>query len=336
MRSLDEAFDDLRSRFDQLAVAADVAAAAGSGSGVGGRERGGEEEGAPGPVITEDRKRQNCNEQDDKENHGEESPAKKVFPLLTKKQSDHFFRKYKKREKAAMRISGSASGGAASAAAALRGSEDLATTAGDRRAAVLVLLCTARGEPAVLLTRRSSQLSSHGGEISFPGGHHDPLADRSMLDTALREAREELAPIRPGMLELCKSHHEESSSSSASNPCLTLLGSATPVPSLKGIPVQPFVGAILGHDFRPGVSRSFPGDPREVDRVFSVSLRHLLRAETTHELPQNRFGTVHAPLFPAPPHVGGDIWGLTAFILRPLLHKLLAPVLVRPGTGAAP
>jgi hypothetical protein len=157
-----------------------------------------------------------------------------------------------------------------------------------------------------------------------------------MLDTALREAREELAPTRPGMLELCKNDHEEGLTSSDSQPCLTLLGSATPVPSLKGIPVQPFVGAILGHDFRPGVSRSFPGDPREVDRVFSVSLRHLLRAETTHELPQNRFGVVHAPLFPAPPHVGGDIWGLTAFILRPLLHKLLAPVLVRAGTGAAP
>jgi 8-oxo-dGTP pyrophosphatase MutT (NUDIX family) len=31
----------------------------------------------------------------------------------------------------------------------------------------------------------------HGGQIAFPGGKHDP-ADDTMLDTALREAREEL------------------------------------------------------------------------------------------------------------------------------------------------
>lgn len=34
----------------------------------------------------------------------------------------------------------------------------------------------------------------HGGQVAFPGGKHDP-EDETMLDTALREAREELGLI---------------------------------------------------------------------------------------------------------------------------------------------
>ena len=36
----------------------------------------------------------------------------------------------------------------------------------------------------------------HGGQIAFPGGKHDP-EDETMLDTALREAREELGLVVP-------------------------------------------------------------------------------------------------------------------------------------------
>ena len=36
----------------------------------------------------------------------------------------------------------------------------------------------------------------HGGQVAFPGGKHDP-ADDTMLDTALREAREELGLVVP-------------------------------------------------------------------------------------------------------------------------------------------
>ena len=36
----------------------------------------------------------------------------------------------------------------------------------------------------------------HGGQIAFPGGKHDP-ADDTKLDTALREAREELGLVVP-------------------------------------------------------------------------------------------------------------------------------------------
>ncbi|XP_067306046.1 nucleoside diphosphate-linked moiety X motif 8 isoform X2 [Pseudorasbora parva] len=59
-------------------------------------------------------------------------------------------------------------------------------------AAVLVCLCAESGDPALLFTLRSAQLKGrHKGDVSFAGGKKDP-SDRSVVDTALREAREEL------------------------------------------------------------------------------------------------------------------------------------------------
>lgn len=58
-------------------------------------------------------------------------------------------------------------------------------------AAVLIPIITREGQLSVLLTRRSSQLRHHPGQISFPGGRHDP-DDGDLATTALRETHEEL------------------------------------------------------------------------------------------------------------------------------------------------
>ena len=61
-----------------------------------------------------------------------------------------------------------------------------------RQAAVLVLLFPDnRGEGRVLLTTRVPELSSHAGEVSFPGGSAEP-GDTDPAATALREAAEEI------------------------------------------------------------------------------------------------------------------------------------------------
>ena len=59
-----------------------------------------------------------------------------------------------------------------------------------RPAAVLVPIVD-RPEPTVLLTQRTTELSSHAGQIAFPGGKIDP-GDASPLAAALREAHEEI------------------------------------------------------------------------------------------------------------------------------------------------
>lgn len=68
---------------------------------------------------------------------------------------------------------------------------------GARLSAVLLVLADGPDGAEVLLTRRSMELRSHRGEMSFPGGRVDP--GESPVQTALREAHEEvgLDPAAP-------------------------------------------------------------------------------------------------------------------------------------------
>jgi 8-oxo-dGTP pyrophosphatase MutT (NUDIX family) len=70
-----------------------------------------------------------------------------------------------------------------------------AQTARPLRPAAVLIPVVARAEPTVLLTQRTPNLSSHAGQIAFPGGKVDP-ADTSPLVTALREAEEEIGLLR--------------------------------------------------------------------------------------------------------------------------------------------
>ncbi|MCB2035174.1 MAG: CoA pyrophosphatase, partial [Ottowia sp.] len=58
-------------------------------------------------------------------------------------------------------------------------------------AAVLVPLVDRPGGLSVLLTERTANLSTHSGQIAFPGGKVD-AEDASVVDAALREAEEEV------------------------------------------------------------------------------------------------------------------------------------------------
>src|SRR5205085_644860 len=66
-------------------------------------------------------------------------------------------------------------------------------------AAVLVPVFEEDGVARLVLTRRASHLSSHQGEVAFPGGKL--LPGESVDGGALREAFEEVG-IRPGEVEI--------------------------------------------------------------------------------------------------------------------------------------
>jgi 8-oxo-dGTP pyrophosphatase MutT (NUDIX family) len=62
-------------------------------------------------------------------------------------------------------------------------------------AAVLAPVLERGGEAHLLFTKRASHLGRHPGQMSFPGGGREPT-DRTLTDTALREAWEEVG-MRP-------------------------------------------------------------------------------------------------------------------------------------------
>jgi len=60
--------------------------------------------------------------------------------------------------------------------------------------AVLVPIYWRQGQYYILFTKRTDRVKEHKGQISFPGGaRHE--GDRTLLDTALREATEEIGLV---------------------------------------------------------------------------------------------------------------------------------------------
>jgi 8-oxo-dGTP pyrophosphatase MutT (NUDIX family) len=164
-------------------------------------------------------------------------------------------------------------------------------------AAVLVPLFEERDDVRVVLTRRTETLSSHQGQVAFPGGRVDQAADRSLADTARREAHEEIG-LDPTSVELLGE--------------LETLGAAT-----GGMLVTPFVGALGG---RPELRLN----PAEVDRAFDVALADLLADGVYHQEHwawEGKERTLH--FFELADEI---VWGMTARILTELLVRLLGPV----------
>jgi 8-oxo-dGTP pyrophosphatase MutT (NUDIX family) len=145
----------------------------------------------------------------------------------------------------------------------------------------------------VLLTRRSAKLKHHAGQVGFPGGRME-VRDADVLETALRETREELG-IHPDQVEVA--------------------GYLVPIPTLSGYAVTPVVGLLA--DETP-----LTLDRTEVESAFEVPLGYLLDPANQ----RRKTGDVDRVAFPTEFHYGGQrIWGVTASILIALRDFLKSP-----------
>jgi mutator protein MutT len=158
-----------------------------------------------------------------------------------------------------------------------------------RRQAVLAPVYDDGGEGHVLLTRRTMQLRSHAGEISFPGGRVEP--GETPATGACREAQEEVG-LDPASVEIIGELDHLSTVSSDSF-------------------IVPYIGALPG---RPEVVLS----PAEVDAVLFVPLAELadpaIYREERWVFPDGVERSIH--FFEL---VGDTLWGATAAMLRQLL-----------------
>ncbi|MDX1692359.1 MAG: CoA pyrophosphatase [Ketobacteraceae bacterium] len=155
-------------------------------------------------------------------------------------------------------------------------------------AAVLIPI-TDQPLPELVLTRRAQHLSSHAGEVAFPGGKRDP-EDADLVETALRETHEEIA-LPPQAVEV--------------------LGHMPPARSKFGLLVTPFVGV-----FDP----SLPLIPNEdeLDHIFSVPLQYFIDNEPTGIHQAEYDGRIFD--VPCYNYKGNVIWGLTAYFIAQFVN----------------
>jgi 8-oxo-dGTP pyrophosphatase MutT (NUDIX family) len=158
-----------------------------------------------------------------------------------------------------------------------------------RRAAVLVPVLKTETGFELLFTVRSSQLSSHAGEISFPGGRVDD--GESLDEAARREAFEEI-----GLTVTSEA----------------LLGYLDDVPSPANYIVTPVV-AVLEKPLDLTLSQA------EVEEVFTADLETLRRLEPRRE---ERILQGHQRVIHFYTYQERVIWGLTGNVLKNLLDIL--------------
>ncbi|MES2354117.1 MAG: CoA pyrophosphatase [Pseudomonadota bacterium] len=158
-------------------------------------------------------------------------------------------------------------------------------------AAVLIPIISREDGLTVLFTQRTSHLTDHAGQISFPGGRAEP-EDATMEETALRETEEEIG--------LPRSY-------------VTLLGHLPEYITRTGFRVTPVVGWA-----EPGFSLTL--DSFEVDEVFEVPLAFLLNP-ANHQY-KSMMWEGQERYFYAMPYQSRNIWGATASMLRSLYMAL--------------
>jgi 8-oxo-dGTP pyrophosphatase MutT (NUDIX family) len=160
--------------------------------------------------------------------------------------------------------------------------------------AAILLPIIEREEPTVLLTKRSENMPTHAGQISFPGGRVHP-GDESLVDTALREFQEETGIGRE---------------------FVAVGGFLDPYETVNsGFMILPVVGFV-----REGFTLN--ANAEEVAEVFEVPLDYLCDPKNRSPMSVERQGVIRE--FHTIPFAGHTIWGATAEIIVNLSGRLCA------------
>jgi 8-oxo-dGTP pyrophosphatase MutT (NUDIX family) len=161
-----------------------------------------------------------------------------------------------------------------------------------KKSGVLILLYPFRETIRTVLILRPEYDGVHGGQAAFPGGKQEE-SDQSLVETALREAREEIG-INPGEVRV-----------------IGLLSELYIPPS--NYLVLPVIGCIDHQPF-------FTPDPVEVDQLLELEVFLLFDDKFKKTMTVQAGGySIEAPCYVVD---GVTIWGATAMIFSELLEVI--------------
>ncbi|MUW14445.1 NUDIX domain-containing protein [Halorubrum sp. CBA1125] len=164
------------------------------------------------------------------------------------------------------------------------------TRSGRHQAAVLAPVIARDGEAHLLFTKRAPHLGEHPGQMSFPGGGREPV-DRTLTDTALREANEEVG-MRPEEVDV--------------------VGRIDDTHTSTDYAIRPFVGVAPDREYVP--------DETEVAEVAVLPVAELTDPANYESERRNHpeYGDHRIHYF----HVDGyTVWGATGRIVVQLLER---------------
>ena len=141
---------------------------------------------------------------------------------------------------------------------------NLIDTTDHKKAGVMIILLQNDNDNGIkiLFTKRSSSLSTHSGEVSFPGGKADKT-DSNLYETAMRESNEEI---------------------NLNGEDVTKLGKLNYLISRHKIEVNPFVASIdKPQSLKPN---------EEIQDIFTVPLNFLLDKENIQREAIERHGSI--------------------------------------------
>lgn len=167
--------------------------------------------------------------------------------------------------------------------------EPEAITDEERDAAVLVPVLDRPSGHHLLFIKRADHLGEHPGQMSFPGGGHEPR-DATLQETAIREAGEEVGLGRNE---------------------IDFVGRLDDTRTTSGYAITPFVARVPDRTYRP--------DEREVSEVAILPVSGLVDHENYESewREHPRFGEARIHFF----HVGEyTVWGATGRILVQFLE----------------
>ncbi len=160
-------------------------------------------------------------------------------------------------------------------------------------AGILVPLTRHDRDPEIILTRRAQHMSTHQGQVAFPGGKFDE-SDGDTLQTALRESHEEIG-LLPDQVEV--------------------IAPLSQVISLHGIRVSPYVGLVAD-------DVELTPNQDELDSIFKVPVSFMLDAKPVRRDHMSYKGIKLA--VPCFEYREGreryEIWGLSSIVLVELLN----------------